>query len=54
LTDHEDGRTALHLAVEYGSMESIVALIKYGAEVDVIDNDGQTPLMLAQEYADNT
>lgn len=41
------GRSALHLAVQFGQVENVAALIAYGADINSIDNDGYTPLHLA-------
>lgn len=40
--DHQ-GNTALHLAVNYGSIEAIRSLIKYGASADIENDTAQTP-----------
>lgn len=40
-------RTLLHHASEYGQTEVIELLLKKGAQVNVIDSDGLTPLLLA-------
>jgi ankyrin repeat protein len=42
-----DGATALHVAVNQGKDDVVKALIKQGADVDITDNDGQTPMMVA-------
>ena len=42
-----DGSTALHKASMYGRAEAIDSLVRYGMPVDVRDNRGRTPLMLA-------
>jgi len=41
------GATALHLAARQGNFEVAEILVKAGAKVDVIDNEGWTPLMRA-------
>ena len=41
------GYTALHAAARANNLELIAALIEAGADVDAIDNDGHTPLLLA-------
>lgn len=38
------GRTALHVAAAEGWENTVSFLIEYGADVNAIDNDGQTPL----------
>jgi ankyrin repeat protein len=45
--DRVDGRTALHFAALYGWPKMIRFLVENGAEVDVEDRYGVTPLMLA-------
>ena len=42
-----DGRTALHFAALYGWQKMILFLVENGAELDVEDRYGVTPLMLA-------
>ncbi|KAK7090327.1 ankyrin repeat and protein kinase domain-containing protein 1-like [Littorina saxatilis] len=45
------GKSPLHSAAESGSMEAIELLLKYGADVNVRNFDGVTPLMvLAESY----
>ncbi|MDR2598188.1 MAG: ankyrin repeat domain-containing protein, partial [Holosporales bacterium] len=41
-----DGKTALHLAVEYGWPETVKALLDKGANVHTKDSAGQTPMDL--------
>jgi ankyrin repeat protein len=45
----KDGRTALHLAAATGHREAIKALIKAAADTSVKDNQGLTPLALADK-----
>ena len=40
-------RTALHYAIEYGHLKVVELLLSKGAGIDVEDEDGHTPLMLA-------
>ena len=46
-----DGRTALHVAAEAGSVPFIQLLLSYGADADARDKSGNTPLMLADPNA---
>ena len=41
------GYTALHAAARANSPSLIAALVEAGADVDALDNDGHTPLLLA-------
>jgi ankyrin repeat protein len=41
------GRTALHFATKNGHLEVTKTLIASGANIDVMDNNGDTPLALA-------
>ena len=43
IKDHE-GRTPLHLAIQYSQTDMILALINKGADVNAPDNKGRTPL----------
>lgn len=40
-----NGRSALHFSVEYGSETTVKLLLEKGADVNIQDNDGYTPLM---------
>jgi ankyrin repeat protein len=42
-----DGGTALYLAASNGKDDVVKALIKQSADVDITDNHGQTPMMVA-------
>jgi ankyrin repeat protein len=42
-----DGATALFVAAANGNYDVVKALIKQGADVDITDNHGQTPMMVA-------
>ena len=42
-----DGITALFVAAANGNYDVVKALIKQGADVDITDNHGQTPMMVA-------
>eukprot|EP00455_Lapot_gusevi_P027289 TRINITY_DN2885_c0_g2_i3.p1 TRINITY_DN2885_c0_g2~~TRINITY_DN2885_c0_g2_i3.p1 ORF type:complete len:222 (-),score=31.20 TRINITY_DN2885_c0_g2_i3:16-681(-) len=43
------GSTFLHQAVLWGHLDAIKALIKYGASSEIADQDGKTPVEVAQE-----
>ena len=38
------GKTALHRAAAQGHLEVVQALIESGAEIEITDDDGDTPL----------
>ena len=42
------GRTAVHYAAEHGNATIVKVLIAFGAKIDIKDNEGRTPLDLAQ------
>ncbi|MBC6415905.1 MAG: ankyrin repeat domain-containing protein [Bdellovibrionales bacterium] len=44
---NKDGKTLLHLAVEYEHLEVVKALIEAGAEINARDINGKTPLHYA-------
>ncbi|XP_058810409.1 uncharacterized protein LOC131675444 [Phymastichus coffea] len=56
--DHElniqdsHGRTALHVAVQYGNVEAIAGLLMCGADVNVADKQGKTPFTYCLETFD--
>ena len=50
----QKGRTALSYAGQYGSTDCIHTLAAVGADVFHADDDGKTPLMLAEESARTT
>jgi ankyrin repeat protein len=41
---NDEGQTALHLALQHGSLDIMRLLLKNGANVDAPDMDGSTPL----------
>jgi len=43
----DNGWTALHFAAQYQSVSAVKTLIKFGAEVDLKNNNGNTPLYRA-------
>src|SRR5436853_5257309 len=47
-----DGATALHWAVYQDDVETVDRLIKAGAQVDVKNREGITPLHMASLYGD--
>ncbi|XP_067002811.2 ankyrin repeat domain-containing protein 6 [Anabrus simplex] len=50
LLDAQDlyGRTALHVAAEHGHQYCLRLLLEYGANLDVVDNEGYTALRVSQ------
>ncbi|XP_053691391.1 uncharacterized protein LOC128739915 [Sabethes cyaneus] len=46
---HKSGMTALHLASAYGSIQMVALLISHGSQLEVVTEDGKTPLVLAIE-----
>ena len=47
VAETETGRTALHYAAENGHSKVVTLLLAHGAESDVVDSDGRTPIFLA-------
>mmetsp|Transcript_16430 Transcript_16430/g.39418 ORF Transcript_16430/g.39418 Transcript_16430/m.39418 type:complete len:319 (-) Transcript_16430:9-965(-) len=47
LQHERDGRTVLHWAAESGSLSLVTLLLDHGAEKNIIDHAGRTPLHLA-------
>jgi len=45
-TEHEN-KTALHIAAEKGHLATVHLLVQAGAQLDVMDNEQMTPLMLS-------
>ena len=43
------GRRALHIAAKYGHVETVRLLVDKNAEIDKVDRDGWTPLMIASQ-----
>lgn len=43
------GRTALHIAAEYGDLQIVCFLIEKGADLDCVDNSGCTPIFIAMQ-----
>lgn len=54
--DHQDGkgRTALSLAISYGYIENVRALISKGADIHIPDMRGNTPMHIAAEPHNNS
>ena len=46
---HEHGRTSLHEAIIYGDAATVKLLLAAGAQIDIDDYDGATPLDLASD-----
>jgi len=44
------GRTPLHYAAQHGAAISSLSLISRGAQLDRVDNEGNTPLAIALRY----
>lgn len=44
------GQTGLMLAVSHGRMDMVQALLAYGADVNIQDDEGSTALMCASEH----
>lgn len=49
---HPTQRTPLHHAVQSRNDRLVLFLVECGAEVNVIDSEGQTPLLVASKHAD--
>ncbi|KAF8244025.1 ankyrin, partial [Wilcoxina mikolae CBS 423.85] len=51
INDQEDifGRTALHVAVDAANLDMAMVLVEGGAEVDIRDKNGMTPLAIAAQ-----
>ena len=47
--DEEDGSTALHCAALMGHVRICQALLRAGAKTDAIDDEGMTPLQVAEQ-----
>jgi len=47
------GRTALHEALEHGSLENVRLLLNAGADVNMQDNEGMSPLAIAHSKPDH-
>ena len=45
----ESGTTILHAAVRWNTLDSLSNLIESGADLNVLDSDGRTPLILAAQ-----
>jgi hypothetical protein len=50
---NSDGDTPLHVACLHGKVDCLNELFKLGAEVDMQNNKGMTPLMMAVQFHDN-
>ena len=46
------GQMPLHIAVEEGYVEMVPLLLKYGAKIEAVDEQGRTPLILASSGYD--
>ena len=48
---NKNGKTPIHLLAMYGPAKSMKVLLNYGqADVEIADNDNQTPLDSAKKY----
>ena len=45
------GRSALHVAAQYGAMNALKQLLKLGLSIDVQDKEGLTPVVIASYYS---
>ena len=43
-----DGRTALHLAAQYGKYEAVATLVELGADINIKDNLSLKPIDIAE------
>lgn len=43
----ENGNTPLHYAAATGNLRAMIVLMSYGADANVLNNDGKTPLQIA-------
>ena len=46
----DNGRTAMHYAARDSMLECMQSLIEYGADVNLADNNGETPLITVASY----
>jgi len=51
VNDGDRGTYPMHLAACAGQLGALVALSSLGADVDVVDANGETPLMLAMQHS---
>jgi hypothetical protein len=49
-TKDYEGNTPLHLAARYGSVDVTKLLVAFGANCEVSNNNGKTPIDLAEDY----
>ena len=47
-------RSPLHCAAAYGNLEAVETLLQCGAQIDIRDRNGKTPLDYARELKSNT
>lgn len=50
---NNQGRTALHIACMKGHLQIAQLLVRSGADLDAVDDDGNTPLHLASQNSHN-
>ena len=49
LKDSKKGRCALYYAAFHGGKEGVRMLLKYGADTEIVTDDGLTPLIVAAQ-----
>lgn len=50
----EDGKTALHHAIQNAHLDSAELLLKHGADIAITDSHGNTPIKLMHELKQNS
>ncbi|TMW40057.1 hypothetical protein DOY81_014863, partial [Sarcophaga bullata] len=52
--DYESGSSPLHRAIFYGCIDCAVLLLRYGASIDILDEDSRSPLQQVCRLCDYT